>query len=111
MKTIAWALALSLGALLTVPLAFVMFITTLATPAVAANTCTPPASAAGLPQPGSPRQASLHNPPTEIPAAVQALYPAATVMLAGAVDGERPQRVQWIGMVLALGAVMLVAVG
>lgn len=44
-------------------------------------------------------------------AVVQALYPAATVMLAGAVDGERPQRVQWIGMVLALGAVMLVAVG
>ncbi len=77
MKAIAWALALSLGALLTIPLALVLFVTTLATPAVAANTCTPPASAIGLPQPGSPRQASLHNPPTEIPAAVQALYAAA----------------------------------
>ena len=77
MKTIAWALALSLGALLTIPLALVLFVTTLATPAVAANTCTPPASAIGLPQPGSPRQASLHNPPAEIPAAVLALYEAA----------------------------------
>ncbi|MBK9159220.1 MAG: hypothetical protein IPM11_14125 [Micropruina sp.] len=76
MKAVAWALALSLGALLTVPLALVLFITTLATP-VAADTCTPPASAVGLPQPGSPRQASLHNPPTEIPAPVQALYEAA----------------------------------
>ncbi len=55
MKAIAWALALSLGALLTVPLALVLLVTTLATPAVAANTCTPPASAAGLPQPGSRR--------------------------------------------------------
>ena len=77
MKVVAWALALSLGALLTVPLALVLFVTTLATPAVAATTCTPPASAAGLPQPGSPRQASLHNPPTEIPTDVQALYEAA----------------------------------
>ena len=77
MKAVAWAVALSLGVLLTVPLALVLFITTLATPAVAANTCTPPASAIGLPPPGSPRQASLHNPPTEIPAAVQALYEAA----------------------------------
>ena len=77
MKIAAWALALSLGALPTVPLALVLFIAMLATPAVAATTCTPPASAAGLPQPGSPRQASLHNPPTEIPAAMQALYEAA----------------------------------
>ena len=77
MKVVAWALALSLGALLTVPLALVLFVTTLATPAIAANTCTPPASAIGLPQPGSPRQASLHNPPTEIPTDVQALYEAA----------------------------------
>ena len=77
MTVIVWILALSLGALLTVPLALVLFVTTLATPAVAANTCTPPASVAGLPQPGSPRQASLHNPPTEIPAAVRALYEAA----------------------------------
>lgn len=77
MKAIAWALALSLGALLTVPLALVLFITTLANPAVAAGSCTPPASAAGLPQPGIPRQASLHNPPTEIPAPVLALYEAA----------------------------------
>ena len=74
MKPIAWVLALSLGALLTVPLAVVLFVTTLATPAVAANTCTPPTSVIGLPQPGSPRQASLHNPPTEIPAPVLALY-------------------------------------
>ena len=44
MKAIAWALALSLGALLTVPLALVLFITTLANPAVAAGSCTPPAS-------------------------------------------------------------------
>ena len=79
MKAIAWALALSLGALLTVPLALVLFITTLANPAVAAGSCTPPASVAGLPQPGSPRQASLHNPPTEIPAPVLTLYEAAAI--------------------------------
>jgi len=77
MKVVAWALALSLGALLSVPLALVLFVTTLATPAVAANNCTPPASAVELPQPGSPRQASLHNQPTEIPAPVLALYEAA----------------------------------
>ena len=63
---VAWILALSIGALLTVPLALVLFITTLATPAVAADTCTPPASVVGLPQPGSLRQASLHNPLTMI---------------------------------------------
>ena len=79
MKAVAWALALSLGALLTVPLAVVLFITTLANPAVAAGSCTPPASAAGLPQPGSPRQASLHNPPSEIPAPVLTLYEAAAI--------------------------------
>ena len=56
MKAVAWALALSLGALLTVPLALVLFVATLATPAVAVNTCTPPASAIGLPQPGSPQK-------------------------------------------------------
>ena len=44
-------------------------------------------------------------------AALQALYPAATVALAGAVDGERPQRVQAIGMVMAVLAVALVSVG
>ncbi len=44
-------------------------------------------------------------------AAIQALYPAATVMLAGAVDGERPQPVQMIGMGLALAAVLLISVG
>ena len=44
-------------------------------------------------------------------AALQALYPAATVVLAGAVDGERPQRVQVVGMVIALLAVALVSVG
>lgn len=44
-------------------------------------------------------------------AALQALYPAATVVLAGAVDGERPQRVQVAGMVIALIAVALVSAG
>ncbi len=44
-------------------------------------------------------------------AALQALYPAATVVLAGAVDGERPQRVQVVGMVIALLAVALVSAG
>lgn len=44
-------------------------------------------------------------------AALQALYPAATVVLAGTVDGERPQRVQVVGMVIALLAVALVSVG
>ena len=77
MTVLVWILALSLGALLTVPLALVLFVTTLATPAIAAKTCIPPTSVIGLPQPGSPRQASLHNPPTEIPAAVLALYEAA----------------------------------
>lgn len=45
-----------------------------------------------------------------IVAAVQSLYPAATVGLAGAFQGERPQRVQWFGMALALVAVVLVAI-
>lgn len=44
-------------------------------------------------------------------AAVQALYPAATVVLAGAVDGERPQRIQMVGMAMALVAVALVSAG
>lgn len=44
-------------------------------------------------------------------AAVQALYPAATVALAGVVDGERPRRIQLIGMALALVAVALVSAG
>lgn len=44
-------------------------------------------------------------------AAVQSLYPAATVGLAGAFHGERPQRIQFVGMGLALLAVALVAVG
>ena len=44
-------------------------------------------------------------------AAVQSLYPAATVGLAGAFQGERPQRVQVVGMVLALVAVALVSLG
>lgn len=44
-------------------------------------------------------------------AALQALYPAATVVLAGAVDGERPQRAQVAGMVIALIAVALVSAG
>lgn len=44
-------------------------------------------------------------------AAVQSLYPAATVGLAGAFHGERPQRVQIAGMGLAVVAVLLVALG
>ncbi len=80
MKAIAWALSLSPSApMLTVLLAVVLFaITTLANPVVRGPAPAPrAASAVGLPQPGSPRQASLHNPPTEIPAAVLALYEAA----------------------------------
>ena len=47
----------------------------------------------------------------DLVAAVQSLYPAATVGLAGAFQGERPQRVQVVGMVLALVAVALVSLG
>lgn len=44
-------------------------------------------------------------------AAVQSLYPAATVGLAGTFHGERPQRIQVAGMGLAVAAVLLVALG
>ncbi|MCB1028895.1 MAG: DMT family transporter [Microthrixaceae bacterium] len=44
-------------------------------------------------------------------AAVQSLYPAATVGLAGALHGERPQRIQGAGMAVGLVAVVFVAVG
>jgi drug/metabolite transporter (DMT)-like permease len=44
-------------------------------------------------------------------AAIQSLYPAATVSLAGALQGERPQRIQWVGMALAMLAVVLVVAG
>ena len=77
MKLLTWTLSVALVLVFAVPFGLVLFLTTIATPAVAAGSCTPPASAAGVPQPGNPRQASLNNPPSEIPAAVQALYAAA----------------------------------
>jgi cell wall-associated NlpC family hydrolase len=77
MKPLMWTLCGALVLLLTIPLGLVLFVTTVATPAVAADTCIPPAVASGSPQPGNPRQASLGNPPTEIPAPIQVLYEAA----------------------------------
>ena len=76
MKPLAWTVTAALLLVLMVPLGLALFLALVATPAAAAS-CTPPASAVGLPQPGNPRQASLTNPPTEIPDAVQALYLAA----------------------------------
>jgi cell wall-associated NlpC family hydrolase len=76
MKSLAWTLSALLALVFTVPVDLILFVTTIAAPAAAAG-CTPPTSASGMPQPGNPRQASLSNPPTEIPAPIQALYEAA----------------------------------
>jgi len=58
-----------------IPLSVACFVMIMAAPAVAS--CLPPPTTGGLPAPGSPRQASLHNPPTDIPADIQTLYQAA----------------------------------
>jgi NlpC/P60 family/Transglycosylase SLT domain len=76
MKSLTWPLSALLVLLFTLPFGLILFVTTIAVPAAAAG-CTPPASTTGMPQPGNPRQASLSNPPTEIPAPIQALYEAA----------------------------------
>ena len=76
MKSLAGTLSALLVLLFTLPFGLILFVTSIAVPAAAAG-CTPPASTTGMPQPGNPRQASLTNPPTEIPALIQALYEAA----------------------------------
>ena len=78
MKPLTWLLTPALALLLGVPLGAALLIAAVTTPAAAIPPAcldrTRQASAAGLPGPGEPRRASLTNPPTPIPADVQALY-------------------------------------
>jgi cell wall-associated NlpC family hydrolase len=75
-KVVVLAVSIALMLLLSLPLGLVLVVSALMPPA-AAESCTPPRRATGMPQPGSPRRASLTNPPTGVPAAIKALYEAA----------------------------------
>lgn len=85
MKLIAGILTFALVTVVLLPLALVLLITTINAPAVAAQLCVAPTpdvavDSGGVPQlpsAGSPRRASLHNPPSTIPGSVQRLYQAA----------------------------------
>lgn len=95
MKVLATLLAGALLTLLVIPLGVVLAVATITPPAVEAACQGPPGSgnpsaSGSLPGPGSPRRASLNNPPAAIPAAVQGVYERAAskfglpwVLLAG----------------------------
>ncbi len=76
MKPVLWTVSGVLAFILLFPLSLILLVTTIAAPAVAAR-CTPPAATSGMPQPGNPRQASLTNPPSDIPPAMLTLYQSA----------------------------------
>lgn len=82
MKRLIIPLALTLTMLLVVPLGLILLLTAVILPATAATACTPTGTTTstspdGMPPPGSPRQASLTNPPTSIPPDIQTLYQTA----------------------------------
>jgi drug/metabolite transporter (DMT)-like permease len=55
-------------------------------------------------------QASRHG-LVSITAVLASLYPAVTVVLARVIEGERTKRIQDVGVGLALGGIVLLAVG
>ncbi len=86
MKPLAWLVALAVLAVIAVPLGLAVITAAVAAPALKEQLRIDPcsylangqaATTSGLPAVGSPRRASLHNPPLSIPARIRALYVSA----------------------------------